>query len=122
MKMLSSKYWFVVIALLVVFTGCTKKQNPEELKEKTARATAELKSDAKAVVAGVREGWNRDNPLNVNTATKDELMSLPGVTAAEADAVIEGRPYDDPAELVKRGILPKNDYDKIADQLTAKKP
>jgi DNA uptake protein ComE-like DNA-binding protein len=122
MKMLSSKYWFVVIALLVVFTGCTKKQNPEELKEKTARATAQLKSDAKAVVAGVREGWNRDNPLNVNTATKDELMSLPGVTAAEADAVIEGRPYDDPGELVKRGILPKNDYDKIADRLTAKKP
>ena len=122
MKMLSSRYRSVfVIALLAASTGCTPKQNPQELKEETARATAELKSDAKAVVAGVREGWSRDHPLNVNTATKEQLMSLPGVTAAEADVVIEGRPYEDPSELVKRGILPKSNYDKIADRLTAKK-
>src|SRR5260370_42131983 len=101
MKMLSSKYWFVVIALLVVFTGCTKKQNPEELKEKTARATAELKSDAKAVVAGGRAGWNPDNPLNVNTPKKDQLQSLPGVTAAEADTARDGRQHAQPSGLTK---------------------
>src|SRR5205814_1330560 len=54
-------------------------------------------------------------------AIKDQLMSLPGVTAAEADKVIAGRPYDDPGELVTRGALPKNKYDRIADRLTAKK-
>jgi hypothetical protein len=41
-------------------------------------------------------------------------MALPGMTAAEADKVIAGRPYEDAGELVRRGILPKNKYDTIA--------
>ena len=100
--------FFVAIVLLCGLAGCTPNQNPQELKEKTARATAELKSDAKAVAAGVREGWSRDKPLNVNTATREQLISLPGVTGAEADRVIAGRPYDDPGQLVTRHILPQS--------------
>jgi hypothetical protein len=42
------------------------------------------------------------------------------VTDAEADGIIAGRPYDDPAQLVTRHILPKVKYDKIADRLKAK--
>jgi DNA uptake protein ComE-like DNA-binding protein len=100
--------------------GCTANQNPQELKEKTARATAELKTDAKAVAAGVREGWSRDKPLNLNTATREQLISLP-LTGAEADGVIAARPYDDPGELVTRRILPQSKYDRIADRVIAKK-
>src|SRR6185437_330395 len=50
-------------SLALVLTGCfscSVKQNPQQLKEKTAETTAALKSDAKAVAAGVREGWSRD--------------------------------------------------------------
>jgi competence protein ComEA len=107
--------------LLCGLAACTTKQNPQELKEKTARATAELKVDAKAVAAGVREGWSRDKPLDLNTATREQLTSLPGVTGVEADEVIAGRPYDSPDQLVTRRILPQSKYDKIADRLTAKK-
>jgi competence protein ComEA len=110
------------ILLLAALAGCTQPpQNPQELKEKTAQATAEVKRDAKAVAEGIREGWSRDKPLDLNTATKAQLESLPGVTAAEADRVIAGRPYNEPSDLVKRHILPKAEYDKIADQVTAKK-
>jgi len=84
-------------------------------------ATAAVKRDAKAVGAGIREGWSRDKPLDLNTATREQLLSLPGVTAAEADRVIAGRPYDEPGELVTRRIMPKTEYDKIADRVTAKK-
>lgn len=111
----------LAIVLLCGLAACAPNQNPQELKEKTARATAELKGDAKAVAAGVREGWSRDKPLNVNTATREQLLSLPGVTGAEADGVIAGRPYDDPGQLVTRRILPQGKYAKIADRLTAKK-
>jgi len=107
--------------LLAALAGCTQPQNSQELKEKTAQATAEVKRDAKAVAAGIREGWSRDKPLDLNTATKEQLLSLPGVTAADADHVITGRPYSDPNDLVKRHILAKAEYDKIADQVTAKK-
>jgi DNA uptake protein ComE-like DNA-binding protein len=49
------------------------------------------------------------------------VRSLPGTTDAEADRVIAGRPYDEPSDLVKRHILSKSEYDKIADQVTARK-
>ena len=111
----------LAMAFVAGLTGCTAHQNPEEVKEKTAQATAELKSDAKAVAEGVREGWSRDKPLNINTASREDLVSLPGVTAAEADKVVAGRPYDDAHELVTRGALPKSKYDKIADRLTTNK-
>jgi competence protein ComEA len=109
------------ILLLAALAGCTQRQDSQDLKEKTAEATAEVKSDAKAVAEGIREGWSRDKPLDLNTATKEQLLSLPGVTSAEADRVITGRPYSEPSEVVTRRIMPKAEFDKIANQVTAKK-
>src|SRR2546423_12846903 len=109
------------ILLLAAFAGCTKPQNSQELKEKTAQATAEVKRDAKAVAAGIREGWSRDKPLDLNSATKEQLQSLPGMTNSDADRIIDGRPYDAPIDLVNRRILPKAKYDQISDRIKAKK-
>ncbi|HEX9110191.1 MAG TPA: helix-hairpin-helix domain-containing protein [Terriglobales bacterium] len=109
------------ILLLAALAGCAQPQNSQDLKEKTAQATAQVKRDAQAVAAGIREGWSRDKPLDLNTATKEQLLSLPGVTAAQADRVIAGRPYNEPREVVTRHIMPKTEYDKIADRVTARK-
>jgi competence protein ComEA len=111
----------LMIALLIGLVACSSNQSSEDIKEKTAQATAEIKQGAKAVAEGVREGWSRDKPLNLNTATKEDLLKLPGITPAQADRIIAGRPYDDPKDLVTRRILPKTEYDKISDRLTAKK-
>ena len=111
----------LTIPLLIGLVACSSNQSSEDIKEKTAQATAEIKQGAKAVAEGVREGWSRDKPLNLNTATKEDLLKLPGITPAQADRVIAGRPYDDPKDLVTRRILPKTEYDKISDRLTAKK-
>jgi DNA uptake protein ComE-like DNA-binding protein len=110
-----------IILLLGAFAGCTQPQNSQDLKEKTAQATADVKRDAKAVAAGIREGWSRDKPLDLNTATKEQLLSLPGMTPEEADRVIARRPYNDPGELVTRRVMPKTEYDKISDRVTAKR-
>lgn len=32
-------------------------------------------------------------PLDINTATKDQLMTLDGIGEARSDAIIKGRPY-----------------------------
>jgi competence protein ComEA len=110
------------VLLLAALAGCTQQQqSPQEVREKTAEATAAIKSDAKAMAQGVREGWNRNKPLDLNMATRDQLMALPGMTPAEADRVIAGRPYDDAGDLVTRHILPKAEYDRISDQVTAKR-
>jgi len=110
------------ILLLAALAGCTQKQeSPQEIKERTAQATADLKRDTKAVAEGIREGWSRDKPLDLNSATKDQLVSLPGVTEAEAGRIIAARPYDDPGDLVTRRVMSKTEYDKISDRIVAKK-
>ncbi|MDT8068355.1 MAG: helix-hairpin-helix domain-containing protein [Terriglobia bacterium] len=111
----------ILAATTMTAPGCSQQQRTQDLKERTADATAEAKRDAKAVAQGIREGWNRDKPLNLNTATKEQLTSLPGVTAAEADRVIAGRPYKNPDELVTRHIIRKTEYDKFANRVTATK-
>jgi len=118
----SLRDWHVIaFLLLAALLSCNQQPSPQQIKEKTAEATAEAKNDAKAVAEGLREGWNRNKPLDLNTATREQLRSLPGMTAEEADRVIAGRPYNEPGELVTRHIMPKTEYDKIADQVTARK-
>ena len=74
--------------LTLALAGCstTQKQTPDDLREKTAEATAQLKENAKAVAEGVREGWGRDKPLDLNKATKDQLTALPGITVIVQNA------------------------------------
>lgn len=108
---------FLSLNLLI---GCSQQQRTEDIKEKTAQVTAEAKRDTRAVVAGIREGWNRDKPLDLNSATKEQLVMLPGVTAPIADRIIAGRPYNAPDDLLTRHILRKTQYDKISDRLVAK--
>jgi DNA uptake protein ComE-like DNA-binding protein len=110
-----------IIALAAVLVACQQKESPQELREKTAEATAQAKSDAKAVADGIREGWNRNQKVDLNSASQEQLTSLPGMTAAAADRIVAGRPYDDPRDLVRRHIVAKAEYDKIADRVTAKR-
>jgi DNA uptake protein ComE-like DNA-binding protein len=112
----------LAILLLAGLVGCTQQQqSPQQIREKTAEATAEAKSDAKAVAEGIREGWDRSKTLDLNTASRDQLMSLPGLSATEADRVIAARPYGEPSDLVTRHIMPKSEYERIQDRVTAKK-
>jgi outer membrane murein-binding lipoprotein Lpp len=107
---------------LVLLAGCSSPpQNPDQLREQTAKATAELKSNAKAVAEGVKEGLQRDRTLDLNRATKDQLTALPGITNERADRIIAGRPYENSQELVSRHIVSQQEYDRIRDQVTAKK-
>jgi DNA uptake protein ComE-like DNA-binding protein len=107
--------------------ACTtsKPNSPEALRERAADATADIKQDAKAVAQGVKEGWNRDNssskPVDLNSASREQLEALPGVSPRTADSIVEHRPYDRPSELVDRHILSRESYDKIADRVEAKR-
>lgn len=105
-----------LVLIILVCTSCTR-QNPQDLKEKTAHATAELKRDAKAVASGVREGWSKYKTQDVNSATKEQLMSLPGINEGDADRIIAARPYNRPDDLVTRHIISKKKYDRISDLL-----
>jgi competence protein ComEA len=62
------------------------------------------------------------DPLDLNTATLDQLKSLPGMGEAYARRVIAGRPYTGKNQLLTRGILPQPAYEKIQALVVARHP
>ena len=75
-------------------TACTTKDNPDEIRQRTAEATATMKRDAKAVAEGVKEGMSRDKTFDINKASRQDLLTLPGITERQADRIIvSSEPY-----------------------------
>jgi competence protein ComEA len=74
------------------------------------KAPAEAK---KATTAAVPTG-----PVNINTATKEQLEALPGIGPKKAQAVIDGRPYQKTEDIMKVKGIKQKTYDKIKDKIT----
>lgn len=62
----------------------------------------------------------KSEPIDINRAKADELMTLKGIGEARAAAIIKGRPYARKDELVQRKVLPEAVYNEVKDKIVAK--
>jgi DNA uptake protein ComE-like DNA-binding protein len=80
-------------------------------KDKTPDKAAATKADAKP---------GKKEPIDINSASAEELQSIKGIGDVYAKKIIDGRPYKGKDELVQKNIVPKATYDKIKGQIIAK--
>jgi DNA uptake protein ComE-like DNA-binding protein len=111
---------FSLLALLVsILAACAAcaPQSPDQLREKTAEATANLKRNTKAVAEGVKEGLSSKKSVDLNKASKEDIASLPGISTQKADRIIAERPYATTRQLVTRHVLSEDEYSQIQDRV-----
>jgi DNA uptake protein ComE-like DNA-binding protein len=61
-------------------------------------------------------------PIDLNHAPLSKIEALPGITPTMAKQIVDGRPYDDPIDLVRRGILTRHEFRRIDDLVTVERP
>jgi len=59
-------------------------------------------------------------PININTASLDELDSLPGIGPALAQRIIEHRPYKAIQEILNVPGIGEGTYEKLKDKITVR--
>ena len=93
------------------------KKAADEARIAAANAERDAHDVAKGVRAGLHNGKNGQDLVNVNTASHTDLESLPGVTPTTARRIAENRPYSTPHDLVRKGVMTQSEYDRISDQV-----
>jgi DNA uptake protein ComE-like DNA-binding protein len=73
-------------------------------------------------VAQTKPATGAANPIDLNSASRDSLMTLEGIGEVRADAIIRSRPFKAKTELVERRLIPEALYEKIADKVFARAP
>jgi DNA uptake protein ComE-like DNA-binding protein len=113
---------FAFIALVAIaLSGCTTHdRSPDAIREQTARATSTAVRDAKAVTQGVVQGIRQQRTININKASVEDLSSLDGIDDETARRIVDHRPYSDSYELVRKHIISKTEYNKIAGKVEAR--
>jgi DNA uptake protein ComE-like DNA-binding protein len=113
---------FAFIALVAIaLAGCTAHdRSPDAIREQTARATSTAVRDAKAVTQGIVQGVRQQRTININKASVQDLTSLDGIDDGTARRIVGHRPYADSYELVRKHIITKTEYNKIAGKIEAR--
>ncbi len=109
-------------AALFAVAGAAFAQKAETPKAMPA-APAAMAPAAKAEPAMAPKTEAKKDPLDINSASKDELKALPGIGDVYAEKIIKGRGkkgYSGKDDLLKKKILNQKTYDGVKEMIIAK--
>jgi competence protein ComEA len=104
----------LAFGLMTASPSMAQTAQPAAKSDKMAPAP---KADSKMAPAAAK-----DAKIDINTATKDELMAFKGIGEKYSDKIIAGRPYARKDQLLSKDILPEATYKKIEAQIIATQP
>jgi DNA uptake protein ComE-like DNA-binding protein len=55
--------------------------------------------------------------VDLNSAGRKRLASLPGISDDEADRIVAGRPYENRRDLVRKRVLSEDEFERIKDHV-----
>ncbi len=87
-------------------------------KTTTSTSTKSAKSSSTKTTSSATKSAPKPD---INSASKEDLMKVKGVTDADADKIIAGRPYKSVSDLKSKKILDTATYNKVHAHLMAKK-
>jgi len=108
----------VALAALLAVTMAYAQQGASSATSTPATSSAPAKA-AKATKMTAKKVTHVAK-TDLNSASKEDLMKLPGVTDETAEKIVAARPFKTKAELRSKGIVTKKEYAKIAMKVIAK--
>lgn len=115
-KMLSR---LLVVFMALVFASTMSFAADKKAQPAPAADAKKVEKKAEESKPAAAESAKKEQ-IDINTATKEQLMTLPGIGEALAKKIIDGRPYKMKTELKQKKIIPGATYDKISDKIIAK--
>src|SRR5437660_11954600 len=103
---------FVLFVSICLVSGSAFGQAKDTGKKTTPPAASSQKAEKKAE--------KKTEVIDINSASKRELMSLPGIGDAYSQKIIDNRPYRGKNDLVRKNVIPQGTYAKISGQIIAK--
>jgi competence protein ComEA len=97
-----------------------KADKPEKAKPAKEKAKPAAAEKAKVAEKAAAPKLAPGQKVNINSATKEQLEALPEIGPVKAQAIIDGRPYQKPEDVMKVKGIKEGTYGAIKDYITVK--